>query len=168
VRRIRASEWRQYRDLRLEALQDTPLAFVEQYHESVAQPDQFWQARVERNCAGPTSSMFVAEGAAGRLVAKAGCFIEPDVTEHVTAHIVGVYVTPEFRGEGVAETLLTAVIDWARHEAHADRIRLFVTQTNGRAAAFYRRIGFALTGATMAYPPNPDYFENEMEYQGKG
>jgi len=163
VRRIRASEWRQYRDLRLEALQDSPLAFVEQYHESLAQPDQFWQGRVERAAAGSASSMFVAVRA-GRFVAKAGCFVESDVTEYVSAHIVGVYVTPQFRGQGIADALMTAVIRWACEEPHADRIRLFVTQTNDRASAFYRRIGFVPTGATMAYPPNPAYSEHEMEY----
>jgi ribosomal protein S18 acetylase RimI-like enzyme len=165
VRRIRASEWRQYRELRLEALQDSPLAFVEQYQESLAQPDQFWQDRVARNAAGSTSSMFVAVRS-GRFVAKASCFVESDVTECVSAHIVGVYVTPQSRGEGVADALLAAVIGWAQDEAHADRIRLFVMQTNDRAAGFYQRIGFVPTGATMAYPPDPAYAEHEMEYRG--
>jgi GNAT superfamily N-acetyltransferase len=167
VRRITPSEWRQCRDLRLEALQDSPLAFVEQYHELLDQPDEFWQARVERNSAGPTSSMFVAAVTGGQFVAQAGCFVDPDVTDHVSAHVGGVYVTPQARGEGVADALMAAVISWARHEALADRIRLFVTQTQGRAAAFYQRIGFVLTGATMPYPPNPDYLEHEMEYHDK-
>jgi ribosomal protein S18 acetylase RimI-like enzyme len=163
VRRIAASEWRRYRELRLEALQDSPLAFVEQYRESLAQPDQFWQDRVETAAAGSTASMFVAV-CAGRFVAKASCFVEPDVTEHVSAHIVGVYVTPQSRGDGVADALMSAVIGWAQDEAHADRIRLFVMQTNDRAARFYRRIGFVPTGATISYPPDPTYTENEMEY----
>lgn len=165
VRRIRASEWRRYRELRLEALKDTPLAFVEQYQESLAQPDQFWQDRVERSATGAASSIFVAVRA-GRFVAKAGCFVESDVTEYVSAHVVGVYVTPRFRGREVAESLMAAVIRWAREEPHADRIRLFVVETNERAAAFYRRIGFVPTGTTMAYPPNPTYTEHEMEYHG--
>jgi hypothetical protein len=28
--------------------------------------------------------------------------------------------------------------------------------------AFYRRLGFAATGATMPYPPDPAYTEYEM------
>lgn len=109
--------------------------------------------------------MFVAVRA-GRFVAKAGCFVEQDVTEYVSAHVVGVYVAPQFRGQGVAEAVITAVIRWAKAEPHADRIRLFVMQTNDRAAAFYRRIGFVPTGATMAYPPDQTYIEHEMEYRG--
>lgn len=165
VRRIWASEWRQYRELRLEALKDSPLAFVEQYEESLARPDAFWRDRVEATAAGGTSSTFVAV-CAGSFVGKASCFVEAEVTEYVSAHIVGVYVTPRLRGKGVAEELVTAVTRWAREEPRADRIRLFVMQTNRRAAAFYRRIGFVPTGATMAYPPDPAYTEHEMEYRG--
>jgi predicted GNAT family N-acyltransferase len=102
----------------------------------------------------------------GRFIAKASCFVEAEVTEYVSAHIVGVCVTPQFRGQAVAEALVNAVIWWAQEEACADRIRLFVMQTNDRAAAFYQRIGFVPTGATMAYPPNPTYTEHEMEHHG--
>lgn len=46
VRRINAGEWWQYRDLRLEALKDCPLAFVEQYDDLLGRGDRFWQDRV--------------------------------------------------------------------------------------------------------------------------
>jgi ribosomal protein S18 acetylase RimI-like enzyme len=167
VRRIRTGEWRQYRELRLEALKDAPLAFEERYSESVEQADEFWQGRVARGASGVGSSLFVAVDA-GRFVAKASCFVESEVTEHVSTQIVGVYVTPRHRGNGVAEALLTATIRWAREEPRADRIRLFVMQENERATAFYRRIGFHDTGVAVAYPPDPAYSELEMEYRGDG
>jgi ribosomal protein S18 acetylase RimI-like enzyme len=70
-------------------------------------------------------------------------------------------VTPQFRGDGVADALMAAVIGWAQEEPHADRIRLFVMQTSGRASAFYRRLGFVTTGAAMAYLPDPAYSERD-------
>jgi ribosomal protein S18 acetylase RimI-like enzyme len=167
VRRVRVGEWRQYRELRLEALKDAPLAFEERYSESVAEPDEFWQRRVARGAAGPESGLFVAVDD-GRFVAKASCFVESEITEHVSTQIVGVYVSPRHRGNGVAEALLATAIRWAREEPRADRIRLFVMQENQRAAAFYRRIGFRDTGVTVAYPPDPAYSELEMEYRGDG
>jgi ribosomal protein S18 acetylase RimI-like enzyme len=159
VRRVTADDWVEYRRLRLEALQDSPLAFVEQYHESVVQPESFWQERVGRSIEGTTSAMFVAE-VAGTLVGKASCFLEPD---GVSAHIVGVYVTPGLRGQGVADAVVRAAMAWAGAEAGASRIRLFVTEANERALAFYRRLGFAPTGITMAYPPDPRITEYELE-----
>jgi ribosomal protein S18 acetylase RimI-like enzyme len=166
VRRILADEWRQYRELRLEALKDSPLAFVEQYDAAAARGDRYWQDRVARSATGPTSCTFVAIHA-GRFIGKASCFVEPDITEYRSVHVVGVYVTPRFRGQPVAETLMMAILRWAREEAGAARIRLFVMESNDRAAAFYRRVGFVPTGATMAYPPNPAFTEDEMEYPGK-
>jgi GNAT superfamily N-acetyltransferase len=164
VRRIRADEWRQYRHLRLEALKDSPLAFVEQYDDSLIRPRQFWQDRVARAAAGHASGIFVAVHG-GRFIGTAGCFVEPEVTAYVSAHVVGVYVTPSWRGRGVAERLMAAILGWAREEAGATRVRLFVMATNDRAVALYRRVGFVPTGATMAYPPNPAMIEHEMEYR---
>jgi ribosomal protein S18 acetylase RimI-like enzyme len=165
VRRIRADEWRAYRELRLEALRDSPLAFVEQYAESVARPDEFWQDRVERGAAGAASCLYVA-GRDDGFVAKASGFVEADVTDHVSVHVVGVYTTPRMRGHGVSEAVVSAVIRWATEEARADRVRLFVTQANGRAAAFYRRLGFVFTGTIEPYPPDPSQSEHEMLYKG--
>jgi ribosomal protein S18 acetylase RimI-like enzyme len=165
ARRIIAGEWRQYRDLRLEALKDSPLAFVEQYDDALGRDDRFWQDRVERSATGQTSSTFVAVHA-GKFIGKASCFVETEITEYVSAHVVGVYVTPRFRGQRIAETLMVAALKWAWDDAGAARIRLFVMETNDRASAFYRRLGFVLTGATMAYPPNPALTEYEMEYRG--
>jgi GNAT superfamily N-acetyltransferase len=104
VRRIRTGDWQRYRELRLEALKDSPLAFVEQYDDLLTQPDQFWQDRVERSATEEAVTTFVAAHA-GKLVGKASCFVEAEVTEYVSAHIVGVYVTPRFRGREVADEM---------------------------------------------------------------
>jgi ribosomal protein S18 acetylase RimI-like enzyme len=161
VRRVAAEDWPEYRRLRLEALQDTPLAFAEQYHEAVVKPEAYWRERVDRSADGSATAMFVAVDN-GALVANASCFVEEEVTEYVSAHIVGVYVTPAWRGSGVAEAVMRAAMDWAAGEAKAARVRLFVTEPNGRALAFYRKLGFTPTGATMAYPPDPTITEYEL------
>jgi RimJ/RimL family protein N-acetyltransferase len=163
IRRIETHEWQPYRRLRLSALRDSPLAFVEQYETSLARPDEFWRDRVAAAATGDASCTVVAVHG-GEFIGKASCFIEPDIADRVSAHVVGVYVTPRHRGGKVAEAVMAAVIRWAREDAGADRIRLFVLDANERAAAFYRRIGFVRTGATMAYPPDPTHTEYEMEY----
>ncbi len=164
VRRVRPDDWRRYRTLRLEALKDSPLAFVEQYDESILQPDSFWKDRTDRSATGSLRCTFGAFRDA-TMVGKASCFVETEIPEYVSAHVVGVYVTPARRGTGVAEAVMAAAIGWARDKAGAQRVRLFVTETNDRAAAFYRRIGFVATGGTMAYPPDPTLVEREFVYQ---
>jgi ribosomal protein S18 acetylase RimI-like enzyme len=171
VRRIRAHEWQSLRRLRLEALKDSPTAFVDQYEETLTRPDSTWQDRTDRSANSPVTATFVAVRD-GEFLGMAACFVEEteELKEdaQISAHVVGVYVTPTHRGTGVADALMAAVLDFAQRDLHADRIRLFVTETNERAEAFYRRIGFARTGTATAYPLDPTYMEYELEYRGAG
>ncbi len=138
------------------------MAFVEQYSESVTEPDKYWQDRVQRGATSSTVGTFVAIHN-DQLIGKATGFVD-DKTAEPTVHLVGVYVPPDFRGSelGVSTAVVRAVMRWARDEVGVKRVRLFVTEINGRAEAFYRRLGFARTGGTMAYPPNPEITEFEM------
>ncbi|EXG79473.1 acetyltransferase, ribosomal protein N-acetylase [Cryptosporangium arvum DSM 44712] len=154
VRRLRPDDWREFRRLRLEALKDSPLAFVEQYDDALALPDDAWQERA----AATDRATFVAVDADDRLVGMAGIFGE----EAASAMLVGVYVTPAQRGGGAAAAVIGAAVEWARAELAVDQVRLFVLDVNERAKSFYRRLGFAETGGTMRYPPDPSYLELEM------
>ncbi|MEU9622322.1 GNAT family N-acetyltransferase [Streptomyces sp. NPDC087228] len=80
------------------------------------------------------------------------------------AHVVGVFVRPEARGAGLAEELFRAGTDWAWSlgEPRIERVRLYVHEDNARAAAFYRRIGFAPTGQSVPVPSDPS--AREIEY----
>lgn len=162
VRRVGADDWREFRRLRLEALQLEPMAFVEQYAASATESDEFWQARVRRGATDAATATFIAIHD-GQMVGKATGFVDSEVAEP-TVHLVGVYVTPGFRGAdvGVSRAVVGSVMRWARDDARVSRVRLFVTEVNGRAEAFYRRLGFIPTGLTMAYPPDPAITEFEM------
>jgi GNAT superfamily N-acetyltransferase len=164
VRRVRPGDWPEFRRLRLEALKDTPLAFVEQYDEAIVLPDEAWQERAARCAADGDRAAFVA-AVGDRLIGTMTCIAEPEVAGHSSAQIVGVYLTPERRGSGVAVDLLDAVLAWAYGELRPDRLRLHVLETNDRARAFYRRNGFVESGATMAYPPDPAYTELELVHR---
>src|SRR5262245_66651237 len=97
VRRIRAHEWRSLRRLRLEALKDSPMAFVDQYDDASARPDSIWQDRAHRSATGPDSATFVAVRD-DELVGMASCFVEDgDGGDRVSVHVVGVYITPGHR-----------------------------------------------------------------------
>ncbi|MEV7403587.1 GNAT family N-acetyltransferase [Streptomyces sp. NPDC091267] len=175
IRPVRAEEWPLVKELRLTALQDpvAPVAFVETYEQAVERTDDFWRERA----AGASEAgdggvrQFVAEAPDGSWAGSVTVLIErPDdevrfgeAAEVHQAHVVGVFVRPEARGTGVAEALFGAGTDWAWSlgEPQLERVRLYVHQDNPRAAAFYRRIGFAPTGRTMPAPGDPAAFELE-------
>jgi ribosomal protein S18 acetylase RimI-like enzyme len=161
VHRVTAGDWRQFKALRLAALADTPIAFVERYVDAEVAPDTEWQFRAER-AARDTNVQVLAATEAGEWVGMMSAFIPEDGPRR--AKLVGVWVHPDHRGRsaGVAELLLDAVINWARDEVAVDRLDLQVTETNQRAIAFYLRNGFVRNGRDEPYPLDRSLIELGM------
>jgi hypothetical protein len=74
VRRTTADEWREFRELRLEALLDSPTAFGQTHEQALAHPDELWQERAQTNATsdvpasmyGPTTTTGDAASMSGR------------------------------------------------------------------------------------------------------
>jgi len=62
-------------------------------------------------------------------------------TENERFLMDGLFVAPEARGSGVGTALLDAIVDEARRRGYA-QVRLDVVDTNPRAKALYRHVGF--------------------------
>ena len=129
-------DWRRWRDLRLEALQDTPIGYGELYADAVQLPDEEWQTRALRP--GVKAIAYDGEDPVG----MAGGFVGEDGSPV----LFGVYVRPSARGAGVLRALVDAVAAWAAPvpltlEVHVD---------NPRALRAYEKLGFALTGDRRA------------------
>jgi ribosomal protein S18 acetylase RimI-like enzyme len=60
------------------------------------------------------------------------------------------WVAPAARGAGLADLLISTVIEHAR-AAGAEQVTLWVAVGNARAHAFYRRAGFRPTGRRQLY-----------------
>jgi GNAT superfamily N-acetyltransferase len=158
VRRIRESEWRQLRELRLRALEDAPYAFRGTLADEAAKPDEWWRQWAAEDAAEPTDATFVAsEG--GRLIGLAAGFLrdDPDV-----AIVAAMWVDPAHRRRGAARALIEAVESWAAGTG-ATRLRLSVTDTNPAALDFYLGCGFAENGETQPAPGRPDVLEIGLE-----
>lgn len=176
IRPVRADEWRQAKELRLTALQDpaAPVAFLDTYEQSVRRTDDYWRERTAGGSEDGDGAVrqFVAEAPDGGWAGSVTVLVErPDggavfgeaASVHQT-HVVGVFVRREARGAGVADELFRAALDWSwsLDDPPVERVRLYVHENNPRAAAFYRRIGFAPTGATV--PMQGDPTARELEY----
>jgi GNAT superfamily N-acetyltransferase len=128
------SDWRRWRDLRLEALADTPIGFGELHADAVRLSDEEWQARWARR--GFRAMAYDGDDPVG----MAGGF----VSEDGVPILFGVYVRPAARGRGVLAALVDAVSAWAAPEP----LTLDVHEDNHRARRAYEKLGFALTGET--------------------
>ncbi|MGV9791342.1 GNAT family N-acetyltransferase [Streptomyces sp. NPDC003435] len=167
VRSVRAEEWGDVKRLRLDALRDpvAHLAFLETYEDAAVRPDSFWQ---ERAAGRPGVRQFVAEAPGGEWAGSLTVLVEEaggtdwagNAVERQQGHVVGVFVRPEHRGNGLIQELLDAGVAWA-WEQKAERVRLFVHADNPRAQGAYLRAGFKPTGLVVSFSKNEA--ERELE-----
>lgn len=161
IRRTRELDWEEYRGLRLEMLADTPLAFGETLASAQRCGEAEWRMRSARGEASDRVLVAAIENSTGRWVGTMGGFVAsgPDV---VGPLLVGVYVTPDFRGRshGVAAAMLHEIEEWAAGVGRM--LHLHVHEDNARALAFYEREGYRKTGKTEPYVLDPRQRELEM------
>lgn len=156
VRRIGADDGLRWRALRLRALADTPIAFVDTVEQARARPDADWHEAAARHAAGCESALFIAERA-GEWVGVAGGFAAGEGS----STIFTVFVDPAVRGQHILEALLDAVTEWSV-SCGRGTLALEVAVQNPRAIAAYRRLGFTGTGQSRTHPLYPEVTEVEM------
>lgn len=150
VRAASEPDWADLRDLRLQALTETPLAFGSTLARELAFTESDWRGRASR--AGQVLA-WVDDVLVGTAVG---------VPEGDIVHLAGMYVDPTQRGQGCADRLIETVIENARL-AGAGRVLLWVTEVNLVAERCYTRHGFVRTGRDQPLPHTPGVFGQEME-----
>jgi len=153
IRLLAADDWAELRAARLAALAEAPYAFGSTLTREQEFTEETWRSRAGRG------TTFGAWRGATIVGLATGMPPEPGRPEW---HLVGMWVSPDVRGQGVAESLVEAVCGQAGR-AGVDAITLWVTEVNGRARTFYRRRGFASTGRRqLVRPEEPDHWEEEL------
>ncbi len=170
-------DWAAIRDLRLRAVTDTPIAFVETPEQVLAVDEEGWRERARRNrhaaksAPASDSMQVVAIAPDGRWVGSMVCFISEGSPGYVTeprpgarrANLVGVFVDPDWRaGAGVTDALLGEIARWAAGEKGLSELYLHVSDRNPRAIRSYEKRGFRATGIVDGMPGDPDDREIEM------
>jgi RimJ/RimL family protein N-acetyltransferase len=141
IRQANLEDVHQYRELRLNALLDSPTAFSADYQTNLHYPMSFWEGRLTFDQYGMT---FFAEHA-GNLIGMTGIRIgESPKTKH-GAYIWGVYIRPEWRGLHIAEALIEECADWGR-QRKVVILKLGVMANNAAAIRCYERCGFRTYG----------------------
>jgi len=142
-----------FRELRLEALQDSPTAFSMDYQRSFNYPLKHWEDSLAMD--DNESAIFFAEHD-HRLIGMTGIARGRCPKTRHGADIWGVFVTSSWRGLHIAEELIHACIDWAKaHEINI--LRLAVVATNKSAIRCYERCGFT----TYGMEPRSLYYEGK-------
>ena len=145
VRSASVRDAKALRNIRLEALADTPEAYGSTYEESVKWSKLKWRwiAKSWNYYLGECDGVVCGMASGGTNEDHPG-----------TWWLYGMYVTPSARGSGVADLLVERVSSWARAQG-ASELFLHVTASVVRARAFYAKMGFRENGATIVMERDP-------------
>ncbi|MFJ3395146.1 GNAT family N-acetyltransferase [Leifsonia aquatica] len=159
VRRLREEDWESFRDLRMEMLQDTPIAYTETYESALDLPEAEWRFRARRGASESCCALIAFDESAPTIFLATMTVFEDSSGSF---QVVGVYASPSTRGSGLAKLMLGRLVDWARNRGAGGQLSLLVHEKNSRAFNFYLKAGFAPSGQASPYTLDPAFCELEM------
>jgi len=141
VRNVRSDEWSLWRDLRFEALADSPDAFVETLAVAKARPEASWLEYASGAGTQVRQLLFAEEN---NLPLGMAAMMQ-SASERSQVNLVSMWVKPAARGRGHGRALVEAAIAWAGGRG-ATKLVLRVSETCLPAMRLYTGMGFSDTG----------------------
>ena len=158
IREANSADMEQFRELRLFALKESPLAFGADYETDRKHPPEYWQEMLRED---EHSITFVAEHDQ-TLIGMTGVTCRPLPKTMHSGKIIGVFIHPEWRGLRIAESLIDACIGWARSKDMVI-VKLGVNAENTSAVRCYERCGFTIYGTEpMGTFYNGEYYDGYL------
>jgi ribosomal protein S18 acetylase RimI-like enzyme len=134
-------QWREYREIRLKALQTDPTAFGESYEREKEVSEQ----EIRQRLSNPNYRAYISR-IGNKVVALVISTMErPQHVEHM-AKIHSVFTDPEFRNKGVGSKLLERVLDDLHKNLITARVALSVNSEQEAARKMYEKLGFVQFG----------------------
>jgi RimJ/RimL family protein N-acetyltransferase len=157
IRPLSAADAAAFREIRLQAIADSPSAVWPTHEEEARRTIQETEARIQKTDTQVVFGAFLDT----KLVGIAGLRREPLAQVRHKAVLWGVFVSPEQRRAGLARELFSRLLAFAREEGVL-QIQLCVNAENVRARNFYRSLGFEAFGLEpRAMRVGDRYFDEE-------
>ncbi len=133
IRQLTDNDVSAYRHIRLQMLNNHPEAYADSYKETKRQGDDFFLHRINNG------AIFAAFDK-NEIVATTGFFVPKGEQLQHKSMIWGVYVKPEFRGQGISYDLLQEILTHLPESISL--VQLCVVEGNEAAENTYVKAGF--------------------------
>jgi ribosomal protein S18 acetylase RimI-like enzyme len=153
VLQLTPDRWTELRDIRLAALADSPEMFLSRYDREKTYERPKWEHEFKRGD-------WYAGYAGDTAICMVGVTKEPD-TPSYECFIEYMWVDPQYRGSGVARSLLEDVLSELRATGYKT-VFLWILDGNDIAARLYDRLGFDWTGRVQPLEDRPGRSEHQM------
>lgn len=151
VRKINAEQdSKAFRELRLEALQDSPTAFGSDYEREASFPPEKFNRGLKPDDEFREAFVLGAWSEEDELIGMAGFHVPNRLKTRHKAWIWGMFVVPEQRGQGVGRKLLQSLLDEAKQVEGLEQVHLTVITANEGARRLYENLGFVEYGCEPA------------------
>jgi len=138
---LEPQDWKQYRDLRLRALQEEPHAYGSTYADNVKNSDESWMERL-KDASLEKAQWLVFAKHNDTVVGMAGAFAQKEID---TAQVIAVYVVPEERGKGISKLLMSDILTRIKKNKFVRKILVDVNPEQEAAYNLYKNYGFEVT-----------------------
>jgi RimJ/RimL family protein N-acetyltransferase len=143
LRPLTSADAAQYFELRLSGLEESPLAFGRSAEEYRSEKLETIAERLEEL---PGERVTLGAFLHSELVGIMTLVRNLALKQRHKADLYAVYVSPQARGQKVGETLLTALLQWARAVPGLRQVHLAVSVPQTAARRLYVRQGFTVYG----------------------
>ncbi len=145
IRKLTKEDWEVFKKIRLEALELEPQAFGDTYSILLKKEDNYWKKEL-------SNKKHVWYGAFDNdLIVGIGSikFVKTLKFDHI-AHLSGIYVKKEYRGQGIGKLLFKTRIDEAFENKRIKKLKLIVNVSQVNAIGLYESFGFKKVGDLKA------------------
>ena len=142
IRALTANDAADFADLRLAAIDNSPTSFWPTHDEEASRSTEEIASRLRPNRYQTIFGAYREDV----LVGIAGFRREALSQVCHAGTIWGVYVAPEWRGQGVAQALLARLVEHARQLGDVTQLKLSVNTRNPAARRLYVSMGFQVFG----------------------
>jgi len=139
-RLVTTSDWKQYKEIRLEALQKEPQAFGSSYNREKDRTEEEWRDKLSQSENSQGKSFFYAVSEGKNFVAMGGAYQD----ENDEWNIISIYTKKEYRGRGLGQTIINSIIGELK-DRKIKRAYLSVNSFQKTAQRLYEKNGFIVT-----------------------
>jgi len=137
IKKLPTNRWKDYRELRIEALKSDPAAFSSSHVEEQKLSITEWKRRM--------NNVLFALDEDKPIGMMVYVFLKLKKIKHVT-NIYGVYVKKEYRTQGIGKQLLENVLTKINQNKNIIKINLHVNPKQKAALQLYKKFGFKKIG----------------------
>ena len=137
IKQISSSAWKEFREIRLKALQADPKVFASHYEKEKTNSKQDWIDWVKEK---GQAIFLIYDNEIP--IGMTGIFISQDTVTKTTAILWGSWLEPDYRRKGISDYMYKARIEWAKNQHELKRIVVSHRESNIASKFANQKHGF--------------------------